>query len=713
MTQSFRTYELRSQAKKRKKKSSNRIKDKQVPHTLLQKLPPKSLTSPLNDKDIYGFKILTDKTICNYEDVSVYNLLFNNNNNDDDDDNDIKNKNEDNTIPEYLKKVSTKTVNDTLSNQIMSLLKSTTTTTTSNDKKLIYSVGYLEFQSFLHYMDNIKLYKNLLLKEKQDCIKYKDINNTFLKLCIFPKKKDDDDDDSPFVNDVKINILEIPKYYSQNINWATDIKFFFTNSSLPFYSVDIYTEKDNNIEIDDDKFQSFLYPFYIEHLLKLTFGNFDKRLRNTIFYLVSIYILSEKIKPINHFTKKWLHDLGIKQILDQFLNIFFILKSKINDGSLKLELVDQNWAILCLKSLLIKYNVLTFDEKFNKNNNIISTPKNRNINVGPVRTMEIPDILIFSIFNDPTRLYELIALYRPIIKKDINKDKQKYSCFEDNNDSQNNVNYILWDNTKNKWINIGVINNNNLKNIFLVSPELYYIAQIIASSNSVSTTTTTTTEETQKKNDNDHNNDNDYVDKTNTNNNNNKKKTEKTNNSVTFCLNKMINKILIYWQDLNFKQISKYFWRINDCYFLLGGKDNTNDNLIDILPLPMYNNNDDNENCFKSHDIKHLVHHMMKCKFFQNQIFPIVRKIYNNNPHKNEKDRKRKKRNDDDDDDNNKCLRKIINSRDTFTNSRTVEEEIQMEIQKEVCNHANTTTTTFRDDDDDDDDIVNRIWGYK
>ena len=34
--------------KKKKKKSSNRIKDKQVPHTLLQKLSPKSLTSPLN-----------------------------------------------------------------------------------------------------------------------------------------------------------------------------------------------------------------------------------------------------------------------------------------------------------------------------------------------------------------------------------------------------------------------------------------------------------------------------------------------------------------------------------------------------------------------------------------------------------------------------------------------------------------------------------------
>ena len=53
LTQSFRTYELRGQAKK--KKSSNRIKDKQVPHTLLQKLSPKSLTSPLNkDIDLKG-----------------------------------------------------------------------------------------------------------------------------------------------------------------------------------------------------------------------------------------------------------------------------------------------------------------------------------------------------------------------------------------------------------------------------------------------------------------------------------------------------------------------------------------------------------------------------------------------------------------------------------------------------------------------------------
>ena len=153
----------------------------------------------------------------------------------------------------------------------------------------IHLLIYVIYKFPPHYMDNIKLYKNLLLKENKDCIKYKEINNTFLKLCIFPKKNDDDDDDyddefsfsSSFANGVKLNILEISKYYSQNINWITDIKRNSSNCSLPFCSVDIYTEKDNDDDNNnndndiDDKFQSFLYPFWTEHLLKLTFGNFN------------------------------------------------------------------------------------------------------------------------------------------------------------------------------------------------------------------------------------------------------------------------------------------------------------------------------------------------------------------------------------------------------------------------------------------------------
>ena len=134
--------------------------------------------------------------------------------------------------------------------------------------------------------------------------------------------------------------------------------------------------------------------------------------------------------------------------------------------------------------------------------------------------------------------------------------------------------YILWDDNKDEWIDIGVINNNNLKIFFLMSPELYYIAQIML--------TSLKDEENQKK---PPNNDTNAL-----NTKDNKKKPEKTNVS---CLNEIINKILVYWQDLNFKPIPKYFWRMKDCYFLLGGKDNSDDSLIDILPLPMYNNNED------------------------------------------------------------------------------------------------------------------------
>ena len=38
------SYELRGQGKKK----LNKIKDKQTPHTVLQKLSPKTMTSPLN-----------------------------------------------------------------------------------------------------------------------------------------------------------------------------------------------------------------------------------------------------------------------------------------------------------------------------------------------------------------------------------------------------------------------------------------------------------------------------------------------------------------------------------------------------------------------------------------------------------------------------------------------------------------------------------------
>ena len=149
----------------------------------------------------------------------------------------------------------------------------------------MYLIGYLEFPSFLQYTDNIKLYKNVSLNQNEDCIKYENINNTFLNPSIFPNNNNDD---LSFINEGKLNILEIPNYYSKTIAWTTDIKKSFSNCCLPFYNVDVICSNndDDTVIEDDDKIQSFLSPFYVEHVLKLTFGNFNKRVRNTIFYLV-------------------------------------------------------------------------------------------------------------------------------------------------------------------------------------------------------------------------------------------------------------------------------------------------------------------------------------------------------------------------------------------------------------------------------------------
>ena len=43
-----RTYELRGKGKKKEKKALIRFKDKQTPHTVLQKLSPKMTLSPLS-----------------------------------------------------------------------------------------------------------------------------------------------------------------------------------------------------------------------------------------------------------------------------------------------------------------------------------------------------------------------------------------------------------------------------------------------------------------------------------------------------------------------------------------------------------------------------------------------------------------------------------------------------------------------------------------
>ena len=311
---------------------------------------------------VYGFKIMTSSNVVNNEiNENLYNLLY-----------DCKNYKKDYTIPEYLN--SDNNNNDDniaeTTRAITSLLRNDNNDNNNYDCQYIYSIGYLKYQSFLQFSSKIYLYKNILLNKDEDFIEYTDINNQYLDFnnCLNNKNNNWKMPQLPYIqeDDVQLCIQEIPRYYTSNMK-KIDIKLNFSTYAVSLYNINVYNDNDDddddNVDDDDDdkKFKSFLNPFLIEHIFQLTFGDFGKRVQNTIFYLISIYMLSEKIKPINSFIKNWLYHLSRKGILDIFLNIFFIMKSKQTDNLLEINSNQQNWAVLCLKHLLINYNVMKLD----------------------------------------------------------------------------------------------------------------------------------------------------------------------------------------------------------------------------------------------------------------------------------------------------------------------------------------------------------------
>ena len=160
-----------------------------------------------------------------------------------------------------------------------------------------------------------------------------------------------------------------------------------------------------------------------------------------------------------------------------------------------------------------------------------------------------------------------------------------------------------------------------------------------------------------------------------------------------------INQILSYWQDINTRYLPNYFWKANDCYFLLGGKDDRN-NLIDILPLPMYLDNDfynNNNNISSSNEIKSLVNHIMDCPFTQNQFFPLVLKELHDDTNE--------KKNDDDDDE----FRQLVNA-NRVSKALSLKEEIERELEKGI---SNDDGDFLYEEDNNNEDIISHIWGYK
>ena len=452
----------------------------------------------LNETPIYRFKILT---IPARDDSVLLNLLYNN-----------STDNNDDTIPEYIKNKlntisCTTTTTNSIYDKIFSLLKDDVSSTkVKDDDKFSFLVGNLEFPNILNYTNGLTLYKNIKLDKKRDFETFENVNkHSFITTAYIPA------DLMSFINinenNIKINIKEIAVYFTARMKAISDVKINFSTSFISFHNINIYDMiYDNDDDNDEnDNIQIFLFPFQMKHLLKLTFDEYGNRLCNTIFYLFSIYMLCEKVKPLNGFIKQWLYSLGIKGKLNKFLNIFFILKTKINEGLLNLDINEQNWAVLCLKHLLIKYNALTLDEICKKNcdynditatasNALIKSPviyQNKPIKLGAVRTVKIPDVIMFSILNYSQELNELLALYCPIIRKDA-RDKRSCSgssknggsngvgnCNFDNDFSSggNNNNFLLWNINNLEWISINL----SIKNFFLISPELTQIAKVIYS----------------------------------------------------------------------------------------------------------------------------------------------------------------------------------------------------------------------------------------
>ena len=544
------------------------------------------------------------------------------------------------------------------------------------------------------------------------------------------------------VDEVKLNILEVPIYYTNTIKYL-DIKRTFSNSLMPIGRSTIYSNANNNTVLEEDdnddvneyKFQAFLYPFSTEHLLKLISEDFNTRMRNTIFYLISIYILSEKIKPVNYFTKKWLYNLSIKNMVENFLTIFYILKQNIVNGLLKIDSNTQNWVILCLKYLLI--------------NNNISENIGKNIILGAVKTIKIPHVIEKAIFNNERNLYELIALYKPIIREHnyvsgmyddsnnsnsnnnnnnnstcsndstmkvateasssaMNPTNKKQNPMKDSLSGNDTLNYI-WNGDE--WIHINI---NNLKNFFLTSPELYYIARLIYSQQNCrppspppppppSPPPPTPPPPIDVKKEKDGDNQTNKKRKINSKEGEKNKKIKKTEVSVetssilaknkkqefNLCLTDIINQILIYWCDIYTIKPPSYFWKMIDSYILLGGKDQQN-NLIDIHFLPMYNDSNNNSYNINCREINSMVNHMMSCSFVQEQIFPLFREKFAQLEKQNLEDQGVH-------DEQTLRLRHKIDSKKSYKKTyMDLEEALEAEI--------NRGYNISNDDDDDDDD---------
>lgn len=509
---------------------------------------------------------------------------------------------EDNTIPEYQKKRKRSAINDSR----------------SVDKNFFYKIGYAYYNDRRDKQQS--LYKYVILNPQEDFTLYKNVSQQLIDLAdIIPNAKyiiKSNQGMRAYLRrtKLKMRIFSSPQYKV----YKDLIGFNFTNKKIPSNVID-FSSVDDIIEEENNNNNNPFHPFLLKHVIDLS--EMSSRLRDTTYYLMAIYILSEQTHcdESSRIKEEWVNSVN-----DRFYHIYWDLEEKIRRGILnfnKDDALQQSWAILALKILIVNNDVIKY-----KNESKFSHVRTA------LGSIKIPDVILWYLFNEypyynyNEDFYEIMSLYIPIIP-----------CKRAKN------NAYVWDSKRKTWKQSNTNNNSssnaNNQSVKLVTdiyPELTHIFNCIIP----------------------------YVASI------DKSKEEKK----TITINSLISRIESFWSGgvCVPAPVPDIFLCLPDCWYVLGG--NINDELIVIDPIPMYLVSAASPSNMDSYRIEELYNHINECPFIQNQIFPIINEIL-------EFDREKKTRDDVRAKEETDRLRSEIDARTDFTNYFQDDERLQIELE--------------------------------
>ena len=508
---------------------------------------------PSPDTKVYGFKIVHNNFI-----VPRKGYYFE----------------EDNTIPEYQKKRK-RDENDDDDHSL--------------DENFLYKIGYAYYNGRPDRPQS--LYKYVILNPKEDFTLYKNLSTRPFNLAqIIPNA----DARMLFLNGcdaerayVRRNKLKMRVYSSSHYSVSREaFDFNFTNRKIPAGMIDylnVVKEDEDEYTIKNDNCP--FHPFHLKHVVALS--EISGRLRDTTYYLMAVYILSEATHcdESSRISREWVASLKEEE---RFSHIFWDLKEKIRRGILTFNTIQQKWAVLALKILIINNDVVKVEDKRNESQfSYVRTA---------LGSIKIPDVILWYLFNDypyhsyNEDFYEIMSLYVPIIPS----SKMKIQ----NNNSHNGP--FVWDSRNSTWRqcrgshNTGG-NSQTVKMVTDIYPELMYIFNVIIP----------------------------YVQSIEKNKDGNDKKEEPKKTTLI----SLISRIESFWGggSCSPQPIPDIFLCLSDCWFVLGG--DFNNELIAINPVPMYLASGISPLDVDSYRIEELYNHMNECPFIQKQLFPIIREI--------------------------------------------------------------------------------------